>query len=169
MENKSCGCNGGCCEPAKKLVKIELLYLDLNTCDRCQGTEAALEAAVAEITPALQSAGFRVEVSKVLIETRDIAVQYRLRSSPTIRVNGRDIAPQLKETPCASCGDICGTDVDCRAWEYEGQDYASPPKALIAEAILRAAFSCVKAEETPYALPENLERFFASKSAQPSV
>jgi hypothetical protein len=158
-ENCGCGCSGGCCAPSKKQVRIEFLYLDLNTCDRCQGTEAALDAAVAEVTPALVGTGYQVNVQKTLIETREMAVKFRFLSSPTIRVNGCDIAP-MHETPCACCGDICGNDVDCRVWEYEGREYTSPPKALIAEGILRTVFSNAVPDEAPYTLPANLEKFF---------
>jgi hypothetical protein len=159
----SCGC--GCCEPPKKQVRIDFLYLDLDTCDRCRGAEAALDAAVSGVTPALLSAGYRIEVQKTLIDTREKAVQHRFLSSPTIRVNGRDIAATLKETKCECCGDICGEDVDCRVWEYEGTEYAAPPKELIAAGILRAAFSDAPPDEAPYTLPENLERFFRGKDA----
>ena len=161
----SCGC--GCCGGSSdKQLLIEFLYLDLNTCDRCQGTEASLDAAVADVRPALQAAGYRVEVHKILIDTKDMAQQYRFLSSPTIRVNGRDIDAQVKETQCECCGDICGGDVDCRVWEYEGREYTSPPKALIASGILRAAFKDSPADEAPYTLPDNLERFFSGKSAR---
>lgn len=161
----SCGC--GCCgvSPDKQLL-IEFLYLDLSTCDRCQGTEAALDAAVADVTPALNAAGYGIEVQKIFIDSREMALQHRFLSSPTIRVNGRDIAAQVKETGCECCGDICGEDVDCRVWEYEGREYTTPPKALIAAGILRAAFKDTPLDEAPYILPGNLERFFSGKDAQ---
>ncbi len=165
--NDCCSCGGCCCGTSTgKQLLIEFLYLDLDTCDRCQGTEAALDAAVADVTPALVSAGYRVEVQKVLIDTRDMALQYRFLSSPTIRVNGRDIDAQVKETQCECCGDICGEDVDCRVWEYEGREYTAPPKELIAAGILRAAFTDAPQTEAPYTLPDNLERFFSGKSAR---
>ena len=164
--DECCSCGCGCCAPPTKQVRIEFLYLDLNTCDRCQGTEAALDTAVADVTPALASAGYRVDVQKILIDTKDMALQYRFLSSPTIRVNGRDIDAKVKETQCECCGDICGEDVDCRVWEYEGREYTAPPKELIAAGILRAAFTDAPTDEAPYTLPDNLERFFSGKNAR---
>jgi len=55
--------------------------------------------------------------------------------------------------------------VDCRVFEYEGKSYEVPPKAMLANAILKAVF----AEESgcscgSYALPENLKRFYDGKA-----
>ena len=154
----SCGSGCGCCASPQKEVRIDFLYLDLNTCDRCSGTERALDEAVSNVRPALSAAGYDVTVRKTLIDTRNTAIEWGLQSSPTIRVNGHDIAP-VQETQCKCCGDICGDDVDCRVWTYQGQEYTAPPKALIAEAIL-TYFSAPAVEPTPCALADNLERFF---------
>ena len=40
-----------------KKIKIEYLYLDLNTCDRCVGTDAVLEEVIDELAPAFDIAG----------------------------------------------------------------------------------------------------------------
>lgn len=74
-----------------KLVEIEYLYLDLQTCDRCIGTDQVLEEVIAEITPALELAGYSIVYRKTLIATAQLAEQYRFLSSPTIRINGHDI------------------------------------------------------------------------------
>ena len=108
------------------------------------------------LTPALSLAGYTLEYRKIEMTTREIATQHRFLSSPTIRVNGRDICATVTENDCGCCGEISGTDVDCRVFEYEGKSYEVPPKAMLAEAILKAVF----AEESgcscgSYALPGN--------------
>jgi hypothetical protein len=87
-------------------------------------------------------------------------------SSPTIRLNGRDIQLDVRENLCESCGDLCGEDMDCRVWVYQGKEYSTPPKAMIIDAILREVYGgAAMAPQTPpkiEALPENLRRFFAA-------
>lgn len=153
-------CSGGCgcgCTPQKQVV-IDFLYIDLNVCDRCLGTETALDTAVAAVTPALTAAGYSVMVNKQLIRTPEQAMALGFVSSPTIRVNGRDIA-EVDETPCACCGDICGSAVDCRVWHYDGDTYDAPPKELIVESILRL-FALPPVAPQPCDLPDNLAAFF---------
>lgn len=160
----SCGC--GCIAPERdgeKTLEIEFLYLDLNTCERCKATDASLLEAVEELGPVLETLGFRVSVEKVLIKTEEMARQYRFASSPTIRVNGRDICNVVVESNCQACGELCGDDVDCRVFVYEGQQYEEPPKAMIVDGILRCIFGSSKGQEESYVLPDNLRRFFGGK------
>lgn len=151
----------------KKEVKIEYLYLDLDTCDRCVGTDAVLEDVIVELTPALELTGYSVSYSKIKIDNEELAVQHRLVSSPTIRINGRDICDEVKESDCVCCGEISGTQVDCRVFEYEGKLYEVPPKAMLAEAILRNAFSDAESCSCGcgcYEVPDNLRNFFEGKA-----
>ena len=90
-------------------------------------------------------------------------LQHRFASSPTIRVNGRDIQLEGKESKCDSCGDLCGDDVDCRIWLYQGKEYTSPPPAMIIDAILREVYgqpAAAVAASEPFVLPDNLRKFF---------
>ena len=151
----------------KKEVKIEYLYLDLDTCDRCVGTDAVLEDVIVELTPALELAGYSVSYSKIKIDNEELAVQHRFVSSPTIRINGRDICDEVKESDCGCCGEISGTQVDCRVFEYEGNLYEVPPKAMLAEAILRNALSDAESCSCGcgcYEVPDNLRNFFEGKA-----
>ena len=151
----------------KKEVKIEYLYLDLDTCDRCVGTDAVLEDVIVELTPALELAGYSVSYSKIKIDNEELAVQHRFVSSPTIRINGRDICDEVKESDCGCCGEISGTQVDCRVFEYEGKLYEVPPKAMLAETILRNAFSDAESCNCGcgcYEVPDNLRNFFEGKA-----
>ncbi|NCD09027.1 MAG: DUF2703 domain-containing protein [Negativicutes bacterium] len=165
-----CSCGNACCEtkPAKKKVNIEFLYLDLSVCERCQVTESNLDGAIKDLSAVLQAAGYEVEVSKINITSPELAIKHEFLSSPTIRVNGKDIAMEFKETLCEDCGDLCGGDTECRAWIYEGEEYSEPPKAMIIEAVMKEVFGN-KGEPTakePYVLPENLALFFAGVKAK---
>jgi hypothetical protein len=147
----------------RKHVLVEYLYLDLQVCDRCIGTEEVLNEVLTKLSPVLQLAGYEVEYQKTKMETAEIAQQYRFVSSPTIRVNGRDVCFNLQENPCNCCSGISGSVVDCRVFEYEGQSYEVPPQEMLAEAILKAIFG---SQGTPcypecvYVLPQNLENFY---------
>jgi hypothetical protein len=160
---KSC-CSCGCGDCEKKVL-VEYLYLDLQTCERCIGTDSVLDEVMLVLTPALKLAGFTVEYKKIEMKTVDMAIKHQFVSSPTIRVNGQDICKSVAENSCGCCSDISGTDVNCRVFEYNGQTYEVPPKEMIAKAILNevlgyteAGYSCEK-----YEFPENLREFFEGK------
>ncbi len=163
-----CSCGSGCCDSSKdtkddkKYIVIDLLYLDLSLCKRCQGAETNLDDALADVSKVLEAAGAEVEVNKVHVSSEEKAKEYQFVSSPTIRVNGRDIQMEIKESICESCGDICSDDVDCRVWVYQDQEYTVPPKAMITEAILREVYgkSEKSKEKQEYIIPENLRRFY---------
>jgi hypothetical protein len=174
IPTNNCGCNTGCCEgmeqnqkEGKRTIIIDFLYLDLDVCTRCQGTDDSLEDAISDVAKVLKLTGLEVTLNKVHIDSMEKAIQNKFISSPTIRVNGKDIQLEVKETHCESCGDLCGDEVDCRVWLYEGKEYTVPPKAMIIDAILREVYSnektsedtSVNNEET-FELPENLKKFF---------
>jgi Domain of unknown function (DUF2703) len=151
-------------ESTRKLV-IDFLYLDLESCTRCQGTDAGLETALVDVGQILAAGGVDIAVHKTLVASAEQALGFV--SSPTIRVNGQDIALELRESNCAECGEACGCDgaIDCRVWVWQGQEYTQAPPAMIVDAILRAVYGGVAqaAPEPVAAVPENLERFFAGK------
>lgn len=170
---KGCSCSSGCCtpEPNKDLV-IDFLYLDLNVCERCQGTEKNLDQAIQEVSSVLKSAGYNVVVNKINIASEEMAVKYEFLSSPTIRINGMDIELEVKETLCENCGDLCGDTVDCRSWVYEGTEHDEPPKEMIVNAIMKEVYGgpskagYIKKE---YVLPQNLKVFFDGIKAKKIV
>ena len=148
-------------------VLVEYLYLDLQVCDRCIGTEQVLEEVLTKHCPALQLAGYELKYHKTKMETAELARQYRFESSPTVRVNGQDICFNVQENPCDCCSDISGSIVDCRIFEYEGQSYEVPPQEMLAEAILKAVFGSPGipcCAENAYELPKNLEVFYEGKN-----
>ena len=166
-----CSCGGDCCAPKqeKKEIDIDFLYLDLHTCKRCQGAESNLDQAIDEVSAVLKSAGYEVSVNKINIASPELAIKYAFLSSPTIRINGNDIALDVTETSCKDCGAICGDSVDCRTWVYEGVEHPEPPKEMIVNAILKevyGGYSEFPKSKKEYILPDNLKAFFAGIKAQ---
>ena len=164
-KKKASCCCGSAIQPVerRKVVQVEYLYLDLERCDRCIGADQALEEVLEALTPALRLAGYEVEYRKIEVANADLARQHRFLSSPTIRVNGRDICAETEENACGCCSGISGTAVDCRVFPYEGSTYEVPPRAMLAEAILRGVGEAPRPVIGPYRLPENLKRFFEGK------
>ncbi|MBP8639345.1 MAG: DUF2703 domain-containing protein [Oscillospiraceae bacterium] len=160
-------CSCGCGENSKKEVLIEYLYLDLNTCERCIGTDKVLEEVISGLSGALRLAGYEIKYRKIEIETAELAKEHRFLSSPTIRVNEHDVCTSVSENKCDCCAEISGTDVDCRVFEFEGETYEVPPKELLAKAILKAVFGKRYGEtDNAYELPNNLKAFFEGKNSK---
>jgi hypothetical protein len=150
-------------------ITIEFLFLDLTSCTRCVGTDRNLESALGIVRGVLGATGATVEVRKTLVETAEQARELRFVTSPTLRINGRDVALELKERPCGSeacaCGD--GEQIACRLWMYRGREYLQAPVGLIVDALLGELYGDVTsprpAAPERYELPDNLESFFAGK------
>ncbi len=149
-------------------VLIEYLFLDDSACDRCRDTEQVLQEVIDVITPALELAGYAVLLRRIKIENEEMAVRYRLLSSPTIRVQGKDIFGPVEESACDCCSSICGMEVACRSYAFEGRFYDIPPAAMLARALLRNIFGEEQDQHVAetYSLPENLRNFFAGKKRQ---
>lgn len=198
-ENSGCGCNSSsccpppaeswvptgqsaCCAPLgtdssttsskKRHLDIEFLFLDLNVCVPCRGTDSSLEEAISEVSSVLEATGIEVNVRKIHVQSEEQALELGFVSSPTIRINGRDIQLEVRESLCESCGDLCGDDVDCRVWVYRGKEYSVPPKGLIIEAILREVYKEPGEDAAipprPTELPDNLKKFFAARQKNES-
>jgi hypothetical protein len=144
----------------RRAIEVEFLYLDRTACTRCRETEEALRTAVEEARRILAPAATEVSLRTIQVRTAAQARALRLVSSPTVRLNGRDAAPEVRENACAECRGI-----SCRVWTWRGKDYEAPPVPLLLELILREAYG--RPEGRPAApaqaveLPENLKRFFA--------
>jgi len=156
---------------AHQTVAIDFLYLDLDTCTRCIGTNANLEAALTEVTQMLRAADVAVSVTKTLVQSEEQARALGFVSSPTIRLNGKDIAFEFRESRCESCESCaCNGTVNCRVWVFQGQEYTEAPKAMIIDAILREVYVSQPAAAPPAVsvadVPENLKRFFSGKRQQ---
>ena len=123
-----------------KQVVVEYLYLDLQSCERCIGTDKVLDEVMEVLTPALEMAGYEVNYVKTEVQTAEQAIDLRFESSPTVRVNGQDICMMVAENHCGCCSDISSIDVDCRVFEYNGVTYEIPPHEMLADAVLRGVF-----------------------------
>ena len=158
----------------EKKVEIEFLYLDLDVCTRCKGTDANLETALRIADEVLQASGTDVSTRKVLVDSAETARKLRFLSSPTIRINGRDIALNFRETLCDSCGEACACagGVECRVWVYEDKEYTKVPVPLIVNAILSEIYDSQSvarpASSRPFEVSKNLQHFFAAKKAAES-
>ena len=180
MDGNCCTTQSACCSQegstvttdqlSGKRMDIEFMYVDLSVCTRCQGTETSLEEAITEVARVLELTGIETVVHKIHVQSEEQARELGFISSPTIRINGRDIQLDVKEDLCESCGDLCGEDVDCRVWIYQGKEYSVPPKAMIIEAILKEVYGntqeTTKATPRTVDVPDNLKRFFAARQRQ---
>jgi hypothetical protein len=155
-----------------KRVEIEFLFLDLDVCTRCKETDANLQTALRILQEVLQASGTDISMRKVLVDSEETARRFMILSSPTIRVNGHDIALNFRETPCDSCAGACACDggVDCRVWAYEGKEYTEAPVPLIVDALLSEIYESQSADRPasgrPFELSENLKYFFEAKAAK---
>ena len=151
-------------------LRIDFLFLDLTTCTRCLAADRNLAAALEVVGEVLEAAGVEVEVGKILVKSAEHARALRFMSSPTIRVDGHDVALELRESSCGSeaCTDGCGDQIACRVWVHRDQEYTDPPVAMIVAAILGHVYGGAPApgasKPEPYALPENLARFFSART-----
>ena len=156
----------------EKQVEIEFLYLDLDVCTRCKGTDANLETALRIVQDVLQASGTDVSTREVLVDSEETATKVKLVSSPTIRINGHDVALEFRETACESCAEACACDggVDCRVWVYEGKEHAEAPVPLIVNALLSEIYDSRSADRPassrPFQLSKNLKHFFEAKAAK---
>ena len=134
----STGCNAGGCgcsssveqnptgaQPARadrKRVELEFLYLDLDVCSPCRSTESNIGEALSQVSGVLESAGAEVAVKKTHVQSLEQALELGFLTSPTVKINGRDLQLDFKENHCATCSEVSGTATDCRVWPYQGRE-----------------------------------------------
>ena len=162
-KERSVTCCGGSTAAGQKRLRIEYLHLDLDACDRCIETDAVLDAVVDKLRPALTLAGYDVEYAKIKIKNPELAAQYHFVSSPTILVNGTDIFGEVKESDCGCCGEIAGTDINCRIFQENGEIFEIPTEKMLADAILKNLSAPHAYKVESYVLPDNLRHFFDGK------
>ncbi len=157
------------------VIDIELLALDLTRCTRCVGTRDNIDKAIDIIRPVLEVMEAQVNVRKRVIASEEQARQYPFFTSPTVRINGKDMVFETLESACEACTDLCGCDdgTSCRIWLYRGETYLEAPVGLVVESLLRELFgrSQELAQKVPAYrdLPENSRHLFMSKSDEASA
>ena len=57
-----------------KKVEIEFMFIDLEVCTRCKGTDANLDMALQTVQNVLESAGAEVTVRKTLVDSENTAL-----------------------------------------------------------------------------------------------
>jgi len=156
-------------------VTVDFLYLDNESCERCMGTEDALQTALERIEPILESLDVGITVREVHVSTLDAAEATQLAVSPTIRIDGRDVQPDYIENTCDSCGDLCACegDVDCRLWRYRGKEHSTAPIGLIVQSLVQAITPNVTGpseglENRAYQLSSNVRDFFDGSGSNDS-
>lgn len=154
---------------APRTLNIQLFAIDLSTCSRCTGSLSNVEEAIATLQPVLASTGTVIQFQKILVESAAQAEQLRFVSSPTIRVNGRDIILETTESRCGDCSDLSGSPqgTACRTWSYQGESYTEAPVGMIVDAILREMYQgevSVPVVSHPIEVPQNLQQFFQDKA-----
>lgn len=177
-QKKSCCCESSCCcsgdssqayscederyRGKLQKVQVDFLYLDLTCCDRCQGTDKRVEAAVARCRDVLAACGYDIVLNSVLVDSAEKAKRYRFESSPTVRVNGVDICPSVEENDCDCCTDICDVPVTCRIFPFNGTYYEVPPTDMLVRGIMEVVLQNRQPADPPlpYELPKNLKRFY---------
>lgn len=158
-------------EEQKRQLNINYLYIDLSTCNRCLDTDTALYEAIRDTSQILKASGIELTQTKTLVDTEEQCAELGFLTSPTIRINGRDIQENFQESVCESnCGVVEEGGVLCREWTYKGKVHITAPKAMIVEAILKEVYG---GEQEPLPedayrmpiekLPENLRNWFAAK------
>ncbi len=161
-------------DEARPSVEIDFHFLDSEVCGRCRDTGVHLDAALETLHPVADLLGLALNVRKTKVESAEQARELGFVSSPTIRVNGADIAPEIEESACEPCGDLCGCgeDFNCRVWRWHGEVHPAAPVGLIAEAVLRAfvdrppATQSSRRERTE---PLQLRQFFEHKQGSAST
>ncbi len=155
-------------ETQNKTLSVDFLYLDLSVCTRCQTSENNLDESLQNVVGLLGDIGHTVKLNKTFIETEAQAIQHQFISSPTIRINGRDIEMTVKESYCSTCSSLTNeASIYCRTWHYKGEEYSAPPQALIIDAILNAIYNGESNQPSntfdKYQLPKNLKEYFDNK------
>ena len=148
-----------------KTIVIDLLYLDLTTCERCMGTGKLVEEVVKDLELLLSPSHYSFQLRKIKMDSVDLAMRYHFLSSPTIRVNGIDVLGEIKENVCVTCGEVCGDETLCRVFMYNGKAYNEPPRGMLVEGILKAIFNDHKSsDQQRYDMPGNIMNFIHKTS-----
>ena len=102
-----------------KRLKVQLLHTE--SCHSCQ-------EALVGIKEALKELGLSAELEVILMDSPEKARDYKFLGSPTIKINGLDLEPELE-----AIGNF-GLNA-CRTYIYEEALYHYPPKEMLLEVL----------------------------------
>jgi hypothetical protein len=111
------------------------------TCQRCSDTGQTLRELVHELNAGCGGKGRRFRLKTTRLPAS------RLAESNSILIDGRpleQIVPgvSVTQTDCASCGDLTGTDAECRALVAGDRIHEAVPAELIRKAVCQVAACC---------------------------
>ena len=120
---------------------------DGRTCDRCGSTREELRKAVETLRESFVPLGIVVESTEEELTTEEFASD--VIGSNRILIGGRLLEEWLGgetgQSPCESCCDAIGDDVECRTVTVDGTTYDAVPAELIVRAGLVAAAELMRA------------------------
>jgi len=137
---------------SQKII-VEFLYFDQSHCLRCQMSEKSLEASLNHLKEAIQEVELEVELRKVPLTFEEEAQKKGFTTSPTIKINGKDVEeiihgePRQTKSYCGSCSTFCGEDTECRTFSYDGKTYQYIPRKMIVEAIRKLYLDTLDSKE----------------------
>jgi hypothetical protein len=111
-------------ESGRYQVKVEVLYVE-----ECPSRPAAVQL----VKEVLAEEGVAAEVYEVLVKDDGMADELRFCGSPTIRIDGRDVAEDSQKTQRFA--------LSCRFYP-ESKQICLPPADLIHRAVLAARHGC---------------------------
>ncbi|MEM2917973.1 MAG: DUF2703 domain-containing protein [Candidatus Altiarchaeota archaeon] len=117
------------------MLKIEFLYYNKNTCNRCASTNESVILSLKELKDAINKTDLKIDLKEKKLP------KSKIHLSPSILINGKDIekivnkTSKLKSNKCLDCCQLVGHPVNCRTFTYKGKAYDYIPKEMILEAI----------------------------------
>lgn len=110
-------------------LNVTFLEVDMSSagesgCGECDSTRQRLDAAIAVVKPLFRDLDIEIQVKRELVKTAQQAQALNFHASPTIRVEGYNLAPEHQ-------------DDGSRIWTWRDERTTNPPKAMIIDALLR--------------------------------
>ncbi|GAE31638.1 DUF2703 domain-containing protein [Alkalihalobacillus hemicellulosilyticus] len=148
----------------KRRITVHFLELDMtrvgaSSCSTCTSVEEQVSQVIDELKPILEQVDTVIEFKKTLIQSLEQTKSLHFKASPTIRIAEMEIIPTK--------GDVHG--LEDRYWEWNGNDYSTPPSGLIIDAVLRAYVEDKKVsdlETEAFQVPDSLKVYFAKQSPE---
>jgi hypothetical protein len=110
-------------------LNVTFLEVDMSSvgelgCRECDSTRQRLDAAIKVIEPVFRELGIEIQVKRELVKTAQQAQALNFQASPTIQVEGHNLAPEHQAD-------------GSRIWTWRGERTTNPPKAMIIDTLLR--------------------------------
>ncbi|MBI2135045.1 DUF2703 domain-containing protein [Candidatus Woesearchaeota archaeon] len=118
------------------MVDIEFQYYDKTTCKRCISTDKSVKLTLRELKKAIKNTNIRINFKERKLP------ESKIHLSPSILIDGKDAEKvlnknsKLKTNECSDCCHLTSQPVvNCRTFNYKGENYDYMPKEMITEAI----------------------------------